>query len=110
MDSGTIRFAYAVLPLLVIVLAVAVVAYGSQSRTVFLLGLIGSLTSPLVPIPREYADCRSVEAAVMASYEQAMEHSITSGVMCALAGIFLGFVVLRAWNNEVLSDATGNWN
>lgn len=101
MDSGTIRFAYSALPLLIIVLGVAAVAYGSHSRLVFWFGLIGCLMSPLVPSPSDYSNYRSVEAAVMATYDEAMEHSITSGAMCAMAGIFLGFVLLRAWKTDV---------
>jgi hypothetical protein len=94
-DRDQIELAMCGIRVLAIIGAVALVSYATRNRVVFLAGAIGSMLGFAVPQPVIYAEYASVEAAFMASLDDAAGHVLFYGIVGATAGCAAGMLVSR---------------
>jgi hypothetical protein len=88
-----IELATCMMSVLGIILVVAVVAFVTRSRLLFLGGAIGSFVGFIIPEPKNMIDCSSAEGAFLAAIHEVAHHVLTWGIVGAFVGALIGFAL-----------------
>ena len=96
-DVDRVHLALRVEPLLGIAAAVAILAYLLNRRLVFATGIAGMLLGLQLPRPVVRANYGTIEAAEMAYLDGMFRDSLEYGLIGAVTGVLLGYLLSILW-------------